>query len=108
MATMLLADQGADVIKIEPPAGDLMRHYGVMRKVMSSSFLSNNHGKHSLTVDIKMPDGLEIVLKLAATEDVLVEKEHADTGNVSRGRRCSCPCRVRRRVPRGGAYGISR
>jgi crotonobetainyl-CoA:carnitine CoA-transferase CaiB-like acyl-CoA transferase len=73
MATMLLADQGADVIKIEPPAGDLMRHYGVMRKGMSSSFLSNNHGKRSLTVDIKTPEGLEIVLKLAATADVLVQ-----------------------------------
>jgi crotonobetainyl-CoA:carnitine CoA-transferase CaiB-like acyl-CoA transferase len=73
MATMLLADQGADVIKIEPPAGDLMRHYGVMRKGMSSSFLSNNHGKRSLTVDIKTPEGLEIILKLAATADVLVQ-----------------------------------
>jgi crotonobetainyl-CoA:carnitine CoA-transferase CaiB-like acyl-CoA transferase len=73
MATMILADQGADVIKIEPPAGDLMRHYGVMRKGMSSSFLSNNHGKRSLAVDIKSPSGLEIVLKLAATADVLVQ-----------------------------------
>jgi crotonobetainyl-CoA:carnitine CoA-transferase CaiB-like acyl-CoA transferase len=73
MATMLLADQGADVIKIEPPAGDLMRHYGSMRKGMSSSFLSNNHGKRSLTVDIKAPEGLEIMLKLAATADVLVQ-----------------------------------
>jgi crotonobetainyl-CoA:carnitine CoA-transferase CaiB-like acyl-CoA transferase len=73
MAAMILADQGADVIKIEPPAGDLMRHYGVMRRGMSSSFLSNNHGKRSLTVDIKSPAGLEIVLKLAATADVLVQ-----------------------------------
>ena len=73
MATMILADQGADVIKIEPPAGDLMRHYGVMRKGMSSSFLSNNHGKRSLAVDIKSPAGLEIVLKLVATADVLVQ-----------------------------------
>lgn len=73
MATMLLADQGADVIKIEPPAGDLMRHYEVMRKGMSSSFLSNNHGKRSLTVDIKAPEGLEIMLKLSATADVLVQ-----------------------------------
>jgi crotonobetainyl-CoA:carnitine CoA-transferase CaiB-like acyl-CoA transferase len=73
MATMMLADQGADVIKIEPPAGDLMRHYGVMRRGMSSSFLSNNHGKRSLTVDIKALEGLAIVLKLAATADVLVQ-----------------------------------
>jgi crotonobetainyl-CoA:carnitine CoA-transferase CaiB-like acyl-CoA transferase len=73
MATMILADQGADVIKIEPPAGDLMRRFGVVWKGMSSSFLSNNHGKRSLTVDIKSPEGLAIVLKLAATADVLVQ-----------------------------------
>jgi crotonobetainyl-CoA:carnitine CoA-transferase CaiB-like acyl-CoA transferase len=73
MATMILADQGADVIKIEPPAGDLMRRYGVMRRGMSSSFLSNNHGKRSLCVDIKAPEGLAAVLKLAATADVLVQ-----------------------------------
>ena len=73
MATMILADQGADVIKIEPPSGDLMRRFGVIWKGMSSSFLSNNHGKRSLTVDIKTPDGLAVVLKLAATADVLVQ-----------------------------------
>ena len=73
MAAMLLADQGADVIKIEPPAGDLMRHYGTMRRGMSSSFLSNNHNKRSLSVDLKSPAGVEIVLKLAATADVLLQ-----------------------------------
>ncbi len=73
MATMMLADQGADVIKIEPPAGDLMRHYGVMRNGMSSSFLSNNRGKRSLTLNIKEPAGLEIMRKLVATADVLVQ-----------------------------------
>jgi crotonobetainyl-CoA:carnitine CoA-transferase CaiB-like acyl-CoA transferase len=73
MATMILADQGADVIKIESPAGDLMRHYGVSRNGMSSSFLSNNHGKRALTLDIKAPAGLEIVRKLVATADVLVQ-----------------------------------
>lgn len=73
MAAMLLADQGADVIKIEPPAGDLMRHYGSMRRGMSSSFLSSNHNKRSLAVDLKLPAGVEIVLKLAATADVLLQ-----------------------------------
>ena len=72
-AAMILADQGADVIKIEPPNGDLMRHFGVLHRGMSSSFLSNNHGKRSLAVDIKGPEGLEIVRKLAATADVLLQ-----------------------------------
>ena len=73
MAAMLLADQGADVIKIEPPAGDLMRYYGTIRRGMSSSFLSNNHNKRSLSVDIKSPAGREIVIKLAATADVFLQ-----------------------------------
>lgn len=73
MAAMILADQGADVIKIEPPTGDLMRHFGVLHRGMSSSFLSNNHGKRSLAVDIKTPSGLEVVRKLAATADVLLQ-----------------------------------
>jgi crotonobetainyl-CoA:carnitine CoA-transferase CaiB-like acyl-CoA transferase len=73
MAAMILADQGADVIKIEPPDGDLMRHFGVLHKGMSSSFLSNNHGKRSLAVDIKAPAGLEIVRRLVATADVLLQ-----------------------------------
>jgi len=73
MAAMILADQGADVIKIEPPDGDLMRHFGVLHKGMSSSFLSNNHGKRSLAVDIKAPAGLKIVRQLVATADVLLQ-----------------------------------
>src|SRR4029077_17436634 len=73
MAAMILADQGADVIKIEPPDGDLMRHFGVLHEGMSSSFLSNNHGKRSLAIDIKAPAGLEIVRRLVATADVLLQ-----------------------------------
>ena len=73
MAAMILADQGADVIKIEPPDGDLMRHFGALHKGMSSSFMSNNHGKRSLAVDLKAPAGLEIVRRLAATADALLQ-----------------------------------
>ncbi len=73
VATMMLGDQGADVIKIESPRGDLMRHYGVMHRGMSASFLSCNRSKRSLCVDIKTAQGLEIVEKLVATADVLVQ-----------------------------------
>lgn len=73
MATMILADQGADVIKIESPSGDLMRNYGTIHKGMSSSFLSGNRNKRSLCVDIKKPEGLEIVRKLLPSADVLVQ-----------------------------------
>src|SRR5438552_9687546 len=72
VATRMLADQGADVIKIEPPSGDLMRHFSPLRNGMSASFLSCNRNKRSLAVDLKTVDGLEIVHKLIATADVLV------------------------------------
>ncbi len=73
VATMMLADQGADVIKIEPPRGDIMRRTGTRHRGMSASFLSCNRSKRSLCVDLKTETGLEIVRKLAATSDVLVQ-----------------------------------
>ena len=73
VATMMLADQGADVIKIEPRQGDIMRRYGVVHRGMSASFLSCNRSKRSLCVDLKTDEGLKIARKLAATADVLVQ-----------------------------------
>ena len=73
VATMMLADQGADVIKIEPPAGELMRRVGIDNRGMASSFLSCNRSKRSLAVDLKAPDGLAVVRKLVGTADVLVQ-----------------------------------
>ena len=73
IATMLLAEQGADVIKIESPTGDYMRRVGTEHKGMTSSFLTCNRGKRSMCVDIKQPKGLELVLELAKDADVLVQ-----------------------------------
>jgi len=73
VATMMLGDQGADVVKIESPSGDLMRNYGTVHRGMSSSFLSSNRNKRSLCVDIKAKEGLEIVRKLVRSADVLVQ-----------------------------------
>jgi crotonobetainyl-CoA:carnitine CoA-transferase CaiB-like acyl-CoA transferase len=72
VAAMMLADQGADVIKVESPAGDLMRHFAFERNGMSASFLSCNRNKRSLAIDIKAAEGLQVVLKLIATADVLM------------------------------------
>jgi crotonobetainyl-CoA:carnitine CoA-transferase CaiB-like acyl-CoA transferase len=72
VATMMLADQGAEVIKIEPPRGDLMRHLSRGRNGMSASFLCCNRNKRSLAVDLKTAEGLAIVKKLIATAEVLV------------------------------------
>ena len=73
VATMMLADQGADVIKIEPPGGELMRRVGINHRGMTSSFLSCNRSKRSLAIDLKVPDGLAVVRKLVGTADVLVQ-----------------------------------
>jgi crotonobetainyl-CoA:carnitine CoA-transferase CaiB-like acyl-CoA transferase len=72
VATMMLADQGADVIKVESPHGDLMRHFSRGRNGMNAAFLSCNRNKRSLAVDLKSADGLEIVKKLIATAAVFV------------------------------------
>jgi crotonobetainyl-CoA:carnitine CoA-transferase CaiB-like acyl-CoA transferase len=72
VATMMLADQGADVIKVETPSGDLMRRLAKGRDGMNALFLACNRNKRSLAVDIKTEHGREIVYKLIGTADVLV------------------------------------
>lgn len=72
-STMLLSDQGADVIKIEPPQGDITRRMGVGRDGMTSGFLNINRGKRSLALDLKSKKGLAIVKKLLVEADVFVQ-----------------------------------
>ncbi|MGE3679106.1 MAG: CaiB/BaiF CoA transferase family protein, partial [Burkholderiales bacterium] len=71
--TRLLADLGADVIKLEPPEGDYMRSRGPLRDGHSTYYGSLNCGKKSLCVDLKKPQARELVLELAAQADVVVE-----------------------------------
>jgi crotonobetainyl-CoA:carnitine CoA-transferase CaiB-like acyl-CoA transferase len=74
LATMLLADQGADVIKIENPAGgDFTRAVSNRRGGFSASFLNNNRNKRSVAIDLKDERGLGIVKRLVAGADVLVQ-----------------------------------
>jgi crotonobetainyl-CoA:carnitine CoA-transferase CaiB-like acyl-CoA transferase len=73
-AAALLADQGADVIKIERPGiGDIGRWVGVMVNGMSALYLVCNRGKRGLAVDINSEQGRDIVLKLAAETDVFLQ-----------------------------------
>jgi crotonobetainyl-CoA:carnitine CoA-transferase CaiB-like acyl-CoA transferase len=69
----LLADMGADVIKVEPPKGDMSRATPPIRNGESVSFVALNRNKRSLVLDLKRPEATEILLKLAAQSDVLVE-----------------------------------
>jgi crotonobetainyl-CoA:carnitine CoA-transferase CaiB-like acyl-CoA transferase len=73
VATMMLADQGADVIKVEPPDGDLVRQMGPSRQGLTATFVSANRSKRSFAVDLKHPAGMEAVRRLIATADVFVQ-----------------------------------
>ena len=73
-AAALLADQGAEVIKVERPGGgDIARWIGVSVNGMSSLFLVCNRGKRSIAVDLQRPEGAEIVKELAADSDVVLQ-----------------------------------
>ncbi len=74
MATAVLADQGADVIKVEPlPAGDLTRILGSARGGVTSLFETINRGKRSLALDLKQAAGRELLLALVPSADLVVE-----------------------------------
>ena len=68
----LLADQGAEVIKIEPPAGDNLRKYPSTLDNESRAFLGVNRSKLGLMLDLKQPDDFAVLLDLVRTSDVLV------------------------------------
>ncbi len=72
-AAMLLAQQGADVIKVEPPGGDWSRDLGRRYGDHSAYSIAGNLGKRSLCVDLKTEEGRDLVQKLAVGADVFIE-----------------------------------
>ena len=74
MATLLLSDQGAEVLKVEPVDGqDVLRRPSFARGGFSAFFLNNNRGKRSLAVDLGQPEGRQVILDLVAGADVFVQ-----------------------------------
>ncbi|MEY3640929.1 MAG: hypothetical protein RLZZ199_734 [Actinomycetota bacterium] len=74
LTAMMLADYGADVIKIESPGqGDLMRYLGTQKNGLTGLFHLNNRGKRSIGLNVKSKEGLEILTKLIAEADVFVQ-----------------------------------
>jgi crotonobetainyl-CoA:carnitine CoA-transferase CaiB-like acyl-CoA transferase len=72
-ATMILGDYGADVIKVESPDGDVMRHAAPMRNPrMGAMYLQGNRNKRSIVLDLKKPRGRDALLRLSATADAFI------------------------------------
>lgn len=72
-AAQQLGDLGADVIKVEPPAGDITRHYPPTRSPgMGAATLNLNRNKRSVAIDLKAPGGRDALLALTATADVFI------------------------------------
>lgn len=75
LATQYLCPLGAEVIKIEPPAGDAMRYYtrDKARRGMAEPFIGANAGKKSVVLDLKTPEGRDHARRIALSADILVE-----------------------------------
>ncbi len=73
VAAMMLADQGAEVIKVEPPGGEQMRHLGAPHNGVSAMFFSCNRGKRSIVLDLKHDDGKAVLADLIRNTDVLIQ-----------------------------------
>ena len=72
-ATMLLADQGADVIKVESLQGDFTRHVSNRRGGVAANYLNNNRNKRSVALDLKEPRGKAVLMRLIGGADVFVQ-----------------------------------
>ncbi len=73
VATRILGDQGADVIKVEPAFGDLTRHLGGGGRGMSPLFATANRNKRSVALDLKSEAGVSVLKRLVRSADVFVQ-----------------------------------
>ena len=72
-AGRMLADLGADVIKVEPPEGDVTRGWGQVRHGLGGYYVQQNVGKRAMCVDLGAPGGSDLLVRLAQRADVLIE-----------------------------------
>ena len=70
----MLADNGAEVIKIEPPDGDQNRNWPPIAGDTGTNYLSVNRGKEAITLNLKLPKGQDILHRLVAESDVFLQK----------------------------------
>ena len=74
----MLSDLGADVVKLEPPEGDVTRHWGVKRSGISGYYHQQNAGKRNISVDLRDPKGVMIAKSLVEQADVVIENFRPD------------------------------
>src|SRR5882672_6803703 len=72
-ASLMLADLGADVIKVEPPGGDGFRKFGHNKGGFGASWTNANRSKRSIVIDLKTPAGVRRLKRLVQRADVLIE-----------------------------------
>src|SRR5580693_6099114 len=70
---LMLAELGADVIKVEPPRGDPMRTFGLRHNGLSALWVNCNHDKQSVVIDLKSAEGHQQMLDLVASTDILIQ-----------------------------------
>jgi crotonobetainyl-CoA:carnitine CoA-transferase CaiB-like acyl-CoA transferase len=70
---LMLAELGADVVKVEPPRGDPMRTFGLRHNGLSALWVNCNHDKQSVVIDLKSADGHKQMLDLVASTDILIQ-----------------------------------
>jgi len=72
-AGRILSDLGAEVVKVEPPEGDVTRSWGKVRAGLAGYYTQQNIGKRNVCVDLRTEGSSELVLRLAAEADVVIE-----------------------------------
>ncbi|MCC7199873.1 MAG: CoA transferase, partial [Gammaproteobacteria bacterium] len=107
-ACQLLADMGAEVIKIESPQGDSNRQLGASRhRGMAALYMTCNRNKRSIVLDVKQPDAKQAVLDLAATVDVFIHNNRPQV-MTKLGLDYEALKAVNPKIIYCGAYGYSR
>lgn len=76
-AGRMLSDLGADVVKVEPPEGDLTRSWGLVRNGIPGFYQQQNAGKRNVCIDLKTPEGVQLAIDLAAEADIVLENFRA-------------------------------
>ncbi len=111
IAGRILSDLGADVVKLEPPEGDVTRVWGQMRHGLSGFYTQQNAGKRNLCVDLRVDGAADIVKALAAQADVVIETSEpaSSTGWASATTGCAPSTTTSSccRSPASGAAGPS-